>query len=135
LRRGPGLVAALAALLIVACEREAPPPPAPRTGNESVRLAMRALRDKTSDLDAILRSHREIDPRDHARIVELLAEIESLATGLEELPPDAHVPAIRLERLRVDARRALEAAADDPPNFYFAGAISGACVYCHSRPL
>jgi hypothetical protein len=96
---------------------------------------MRALREKTGDLDAILRSHREIDARDHARVVELLTEIESLAGGLGELPADAHLPPLRLERLRADARRALETAADDPPSFYFAGAISGACVYCHSRPL
>jgi hypothetical protein len=129
-----GLVA-----LALGCDRgatpAAPEAPASSSQRESLRLTMRALREKTRDLDAILRSHREMDARDHARVVELLSEIESLATGLDELPPEVHPSSLRLGRLRADARRAIETAADDPPNFYFAGAISGACVYCHSRPL
>jgi hypothetical protein len=132
--RALALAGALLAFVAASCDRggQTTVPPA---ASESVRLAMRALRDKTGDLDAILRSQRDLDARDHARVVELLREIEALATGLEELPEGTHLPPLRLERLRSDAGRALETAADDPPNFYFAGAVSGACVYCHSRPL
>jgi hypothetical protein len=34
--------------------------------------------------------------------------------------------------LRADLDRALLAVKKDPPNYYYAGVVSGACTYCHA---
>lgn len=96
---------------------------------------MRELAGKVGELDSILRSVRPLEPFDQDRVAVLLGEIDALAAGLETLPPGTHPPLSNLARLRADVRRAREAVAGENPDYYFAGAVSGACVYCHSLPL
>ncbi len=96
---------------------------------------MRELADKVGELDALLRTDRPLEPFDQDRVAALLGEIDALAAGLESLPPGSHPPLSNLARLRSDVKRAREAVTGDVPDYYFAGAVSGACVYCHSLPL
>ena len=127
---------ALALALLVPAASACEPGPKPRAAqNESTQLAMRALANKVGELDSLLRSDRPLEPFDRDRVAVLLGEIDALAAGLETLPPGTHPPLSNLERLRADVKRAREAAASDTPDYYFAGAVSGACVYCHSLPL
>jgi hypothetical protein len=71
-------------------------------------------------------AHRA-DVLEHLRIMEQ-ATIELNRTGW----PTNHplVDANRSSLLR-DIRTAQEAVSRDPPNFLLAGAVSGACAYCH----
>ncbi len=131
-RGTPALVLALLLPTVIGCEPRAGLQIA---GNESTELAMRELAGKVGELDGILRSVRPLEAFDQDRVAVLLREIDELSTGLEQLPPGAHPPLANLGRLRADVRRAREGVEADPPDYYFAGAVSGACVYCHSHPL
>jgi hypothetical protein len=132
-RRAPvALVLASLVSAAIACEQQ---PVAPVARNPSTELAMRELAGKVGELDAILRSVRPLEPFDQDRVTVLLGEIDALAAGLETLPPGTHPPLSNLARLRADVRRARESMAGEDPDYYFAGAVSGACVYCHSLPL
>jgi hypothetical protein len=132
--RGAPLALALALLVpaAIGCEQRAA---APVAANPSTERAMRELAGKVGELDAILRSVRPLEPFDQDRVAVLLGQIDALAAGLETLPPGTHPSLPNLARLRADVKRAREAVAGDVPDYYFAGAVSGACVYCHSLPL
>jgi hypothetical protein len=131
-RASLALVLALLVPAAIGCEQRTA---APVAGNPSTELAMRELAGKVGELDTILRSVRPLEPFDQDRVAVLLGEIDALAAGLETLPPGTHPPLSNLARLRADVKRAREAVAGDDPDYYFAGAVSGACVYCHSLPL
>ena len=103
--------------------------------NEATQGAMRELARKVAELDGTLRSTRPLGPLDQDRVAVLLGDIDALAAELEQLPPGAHPPLSNLARLRADVQRARRAVTGEIPDYYFAGAVSGACVYCHSLPL
>ncbi len=69
---------------------------------------------------------------DPERVVALLSEMRQL---VRELTPREHSSHPRIDRaapeLRADIDRALEAARWSPPNYFWAGQLSGACEYCH----
>lgn len=104
----------------------------PGSKADPTQVAMRELASRVGELDGMLRASRPLDPAQRARVATLLAQIEELTSRLAELPAGEHPRLRELSRLRSDVRRARDAVTSEPPDYYFAGAISGACVYCHA---
>ncbi|RMG20224.1 MAG: hypothetical protein D6729_03380 [Deltaproteobacteria bacterium] len=100
-----------------------------------LKTVMGRMAKDVSTLDDLLR--RDAPPPDtRARIVALLRDIEENASQLYS--PGALTNHPRIERnigsflkTVTEARRAAER---DPPNYYLAGNLIGACVYCHAQP-
>ena len=67
------------------------------------------------------------------RVVALLQELQSGLHGLKTPAHTANHPLFNenLERFRRDVELALMNAQKDPPNYYYAGSVSGSCLYCH----
>jgi hypothetical protein len=105
-------------------------------GHDSRRITMSTMSElarAVNYLDRVMRRHEGIDRDEHRRVVATPRNIESLIDALTPEERAGH-PLLESElgKLERDVRRAIETVAWDPPNYYFAGAISGACVYCHS---
>jgi len=134
---------AVAWLLVVACgacsgeplERVRDytyPPDLHYITKQQIRTTMGALAAQVDALDEIMWQPGGPTGKDQARVVEILSQMRTLA---RELDPRAHSSHPRIEahgaRLRHDIERALAAARRAPPNYYYAGTVSGACTYCH----
>jgi hypothetical protein len=79
----------------------------------------------------------EIDAAERAHIIELLRRLEHEAQALGPGGWPSNHPRIsrHVDSLRRDLERARQAAEREPPNYYWAGSISGACSYCHAPPV
>jgi hypothetical protein len=94
------------------------------------------LADRVSKLDELV---REGEPRSgvvREEAIALLADMEQIssALGLGDWPSNhpqvsRNVGAFREELAA--ARRALEM---EPPSYFLAGSVSGACTHCHNAP-
>jgi hypothetical protein len=83
-------------------------------------------------LDALLAEGEERGvPRDH--VVELLRAMEQLAQTLGSGEVRSNHPMLDegIDGFRGRLGAARRAAERDPPNYYLAGTVSGACGYCH----
>ncbi|MBW2282668.1 MAG: hypothetical protein JRG76_07255 [Deltaproteobacteria bacterium] len=92
------------------------------------RLAVQMVR-----LEARMQRDGEFRDEDRDAVVQILSEMLRLSQELKQGTRSSH-PRIHREgpRLERDIERALRAARLDPPNYYFAGEVSGACEYCHT---
>ena len=96
--------------------------------------AMGALLEHLQILEGTLAPLEEPPPPvDQARVVEELAAIERIARGLEAGPAGSNHPFLQDQMGRFVARvqQARLAAAMDPPRYYQAGTVAGACAQCH----
>jgi len=111
-------------------------PPSFRYIPESeLRSAMWLLGKQSLELSRILRNVPDGARPPRQQVVVLLADMQITAEELGAGPPPTNHPELG-EGLRVlaeDLRAARTAAEHDPPNYFLAGSISGACLYCH-RP-
>jgi hypothetical protein len=98
----------------------------------ALHSAMWQLASCVTEIDSLMRNPAA-EPLDHDRIVALLATMDAVAKRLSE--PDlrgAHpVLSANVDTFARDVRDAWAAAQSSPPNYYLAGAVAGACVYCH----
>jgi hypothetical protein len=103
---------------------------------EEIHTTMGGLAVQVHALDQIM--WREGGPRveDQAQVVDILSRMRPLAVQLKRRRFSNH-PRIQdyAPQLRRDIERALESARKEPPNYYYAGLVSGACNYCHAPPL
>lgn len=121
---------------LVACGRSAAlrahtyPPDFRYLERKDVHAAMGELTDAVIALNAALRGGEPVD-RDH--VVELLGQLHGSVQSLGAPGSRSNHPLIdaNLELLRQDVERARLAAQANPPNYYLAGSVSGACFYCH----
>lgn len=84
-------------------------------------------------LDELMRlSERGVEPS-QAEVVRLLQAMERVAASLGPGDwPSNHARVSRnLERFRADVAAARQAAERDPPSYYRAGVVTGACSQCH----
>jgi hypothetical protein len=135
------IAAIVSGMFLPGCEEfpgrsRSPAPDFDYLGQQKVQSTMSELAGTVNELDRIMRRHDGIDRDEHRRVVALLRKIESLIDALTPEERAGH-PLLESElgKLERDVRRALETVEWTPPNYYFAGAISGACVYCHSPPI
>ncbi|MCG8588242.1 MAG: hypothetical protein MJE66_03050 [Proteobacteria bacterium] len=100
---------------------------------QDVQTAMGALASEVDALDQALRRGEGAPPNQREDVVAILSRMQSLAHQLKRRAHTNH-PRIRLhaDRLQHDIDRALSSARKEPPNYYFAGVVAGACTYCHA---
>jgi len=92
------------------------------------RLAAQASR-----LDRLMRDRGESGETLRLEVIELLLEMEktSAALGQEGWPSNHPRVSRNLGAFREDVARARLDVEAEPPNYFFAGSISGSCVRCH----
>jgi hypothetical protein len=101
---------------------------------QQLDFTMWRLARDVRELDELLRVPGSIDAARRSAIVAHLVSMETAAadlktqTGWHSNQPgvDAH-----LGRFEADAVRARRAVEGEPPNYYLAGYVAGACLYCH----
>lgn len=140
-RRAAARIAALV-LLAAACSPAARervraytyPPDFNYIPRDELRSTMWELADRVVELDRVMRQSAPGDESMRGEVIRLLGEMQALSGNLG---PGGDWPSNhpRVSR-NVDAfRRELEAARRavelDPPRYFLAGSISGACVHCH----
>jgi hypothetical protein len=135
--------AAYLAAAAVACGRIAGwvrehtyPPSFEYIPDEKVESTMWELARRVNEIDKYMRGHAGLTPEQRQRVTTLLLEMRKLAEDLKKEERSNH-PLLdaNLPKLRSDIDRAIEGLTWDPPSYFFVGAVSGACVYCHSPPL
>jgi hypothetical protein len=104
--------------------------------SQEIRTTMAALAVEVVALDRELGGTDAGHPSDPTRVAAILTRMERLAASLKRREHSSHP---RLDDyaplLRRDIERALVAARSDPPSYYAAGRVSGACSSCHAPPL
>jgi PBP1b-binding outer membrane lipoprotein LpoB len=103
---------------------------------ESVESAMWQMAAAVRDLDAALRDDTIREPRKQQRVLGLLDQLQSTSNRLESAERPSNHPLLdrNAPRLSEDIQAARIAASGTPPRYTLAGAVSGACIYCHSAP-
>jgi len=110
-------------------------PPSFRYIPESeLRSAMWLLGHQSLELRRLLRGESESGRDPRSQIVLLLADMEQTVQQLGPDPWSSNHPQVGegLKALADDLRAARTSAEHDPPNYFLAGSVSGACLYCHS---
>jgi len=95
--------------------------------------AMWRMADQVRSLDAALRDVSMPDGKRQKAIVEALDGIAAAGRMLGSDHRTSNHPVLdeHLPQLLDDVAMARDAAADTPPRYALAGAVAGACVYCH----
>jgi len=97
---------------------------------EELRSTMWQLAYHLRELNQLMRGPDT--PEQHRQeIIDQLRAMESAAARLGGWPSNHPLVEMNLPSFRRDIRTAREAVERDPPDFLLAGAITGACVYCH----
>lgn len=93
---------------------------------------MGGLAREVDSLDRILWAQSGSPAGAREEVVAILERMQELARGLGE-GRGSNRPRVHHEapRLIGDIDRALAAAKNEPPDFFWAGRVSGACTYCH----
>lgn len=102
------------------------------TDQARLRSSMWQLAVQIHELDRLI--SREADLASQSdEVADLLAQIQRTADAIEPEQIASTHPDLRasLGAFRREIGTAREGAEKTPPNFYFAGIVSGACVYCH----
>jgi hypothetical protein len=91
------------------------------------------LGHQSLELRRLLRGESESGRDPHSQIVLLLADMEQTVQQLGPDPWSSNHPQLGegLKALADDLRAARTAAEHEPPNYFLAGSVSGACLYCH----
>ena len=98
-----------------------------------VDSAMWRMAEHVRRLDEALRATDVAEPE---RQTAVLSALDGVRSAVAEVHSDDAVTNhplldIHLPRLRDDVSLARAAAAEAPPRYALAGAVAGACVYCH----
>jgi hypothetical protein len=100
-----------------------------------MRSAMWLLGQQSFELSRILRSVPDGASPPRSQVMLLLADmqitVEDLGAG--QWPTNHPELGQGLQALAEDIRAAKAAVGHDPPSYFLAGSVSGACLYCH-RP-
>jgi hypothetical protein len=99
---------------------------------QELQGAMFVLAGHIVELNGIMSGAEPVPAEDHERVLEILVEMQVEAGKLAK---EHHTNHPRIDRyiplLQADIDNALADARATPPNYYFAGTISGSCEYCH----
>lgn len=103
---------------------------------DEVRSTMWQLAGGVRQLNEALRSDERAPEERQAEVVRLLDEIQLAAGRLKGAETSNH-PLLEehLDDFLTDVRNARQAAAGDPPSYFFAGNVTGACMYCHGSHI
>jgi len=103
--------------------------------DQQLRSTMWRLAEQVERLNDTLRLTGPISETERKALVQLLTDMETVTNdlggqGWSSNHPEVDFNLARFQRDVVMARRSVER---DPPNYFLAGSISGACLYCHDR--
>ena len=127
------------ALCLVACSGAAQglrhvtyPPQFSYLERREIKSVMWTLAADAAELNRMLRNGKLSDI-DHGRVVDVLDHMREAAQELEAPGQRTNHPLIdaNIDSFRRDLGIARDAAKAEPPNYFFAGAVAGACLYCH----
>jgi len=101
---------------------------------QQLNSAMWRMAAQVHRLDEALRDPALAEPERQTTVVDALERIAAAATELNTDRRVSNHPLLdqHLPRLRDDISLARDAAAATPPRYALAGAVAGACVYCHA---
>jgi hypothetical protein len=100
-----------------------------------LRSAMWLLGHQSLELRRVLSGESDTGGDPRSQVVLLLSDMEQTVQQLGPDPWSSNHPELGqgLKVLADDLRAARTAAEHDPPNYFLAGSVSGACLYCHGR--
>ncbi|MBT8492042.1 MAG: hypothetical protein KJO07_03190 [Deltaproteobacteria bacterium] len=95
--------------------------------NDPVYSEMWSLASMGDELDTLMKT----DPVDGAAALAILEKMETITVSLRGGRTKHPVLADSIDSFYDEVVKARKGAEAEPPNYYFAGKVSGACVYCH----
>ena len=103
---------------------------------EKLQSAMWQLAADVRQIEVAVQLAEAGEPVSPAAVGGLLDEMERVASTLGPGDTPSNHPRIsqNVQRLRDDIQRARRGVGLDPPNYFWAGSLSGACRYCHASP-
>lgn len=101
--------------------------------DDELQASMVRLASALSELDRLLARDPSVEEVPRQRVAALLTEMENAARslGAEALPSNHPRLGMHLGELRTTIERARRDVQRDPPRYYRAGVLSGACLVCH----
>jgi hypothetical protein len=116
-----------------ALRRHTYPPDFRHIPRAEVESAMWQLAREIHELDRVLRDDAMSAERRRENAATLLEAAELTTRKLQLDGRRSNHPMLdaHLDQFRQDIIRAHDAVRADPPRYFLAGAVSGACVYCH----
>ena len=100
--------------------------------DQELRTAMGRLAKSVVELDAIVREPEPTRSEHNAELLEILRSMRSVSSSISKGGDTNHRRIDRhLPNLIDDIDRAIAAADNRSPNYYYAGSVVGACEYCH----
>jgi len=98
---------------------------------DELRTKMWSLATHVRDLQTAFAEGKPATADGRAEIARILGSMEETAMSLDARAYTRHHADASLGAFRSELRAAREGAERDPPEYYFAGRISGSCAYCH----
>jgi hypothetical protein len=102
---------------------------------QQLRSTMWQLAERIERLNQILRLAGPISETERAEVVQLLKDMQRVTDDLGGQGWSSNHPEVdfNLGRFQRDVALAQRSVQADPPSYFLAGSISGACLYCHDR--
>jgi hypothetical protein len=110
------------------------PPTFTYISDEQLRSTMWKLADHASQLDRLMRASHDGGEALRAQVIWQLTEMDRAAAALGPTGWPTNHPRVsrNVETFRREVEAARHAAELEPPNYFLAGSVSGACVQCHA---
>lgn len=101
--------------------------------DEQLQGTMWQLAAEMSSLDRALGGGQVPDASGRLQVISILSRMETFSKGLGPQNWSSNHPKVarNIGLFRADIARARRAVQVDPPSYYLAGSISGACMHCH----
>jgi hypothetical protein len=111
------------------------PPDFRYVSDEKLRSSMWLLGRETIELRHVLADPSLSEATRRTRAELMLGGMEDTVRKIGPEQWSSNHPELQsgLQALETDLHAAREAVLHDPPNYFLAGSVSGACSYCHSR--
>lgn len=109
------------------------PPDFQYVSEEQLRSSMWLLGRDTLELRRVLADNSISEETRRTRAELLLGAMEGTVQQIGPTQWSTNHPELKvgLESLESDVHAAREAVKHDPPSYFLAGSVSGACLYCH----
>ena len=100
---------------------------------QELHSAMGQLGAYASRLDQLMRANEDGVEPSQAEVVQLLMAMERVSASLGPGDWPSNHPRVsrNIQRFRDEVSAARQAAEANPPSYYRAGVVTGACSYCH----
>ncbi|MGH0033408.1 MAG: hypothetical protein ACQGVK_00115 [Myxococcota bacterium] len=101
---------------------------------EKLQSSMWQLAAEVRQLEVVLQTAESGETVPRETVLGILERMEESASALGPGNVPSNHPRIahNVDRLRDDIRRARRGVGLEPPNYFWAGTVSGACRYCHA---